>query len=379
MKTTKQKEGPRQLIASDISYLPDTLCNSGNWDLRPTSFQAREVWPLEVAQFNAGKGRYEVKYESGVTEDDVIVQSMIVCLLYRMEKGWGKARSFQALSIWSGKRANANDVDDDFPLDNLWEDEIQSLIREKKLGKNTLKHNDNFDNFPRLYGCSKGRRARRAGSFIGRVHIFAEQAAVQMALHLHRNVSKAYSFLSAVIVHMALQSNSEERGQLMYALADTLLHSARKESNNFPDVALRDIFPTRREQSTLLSAVSSGEAVDDDNHDIDHGDVKPVDNDNHDIDHGDVKPEAVFSISVIKTEDIDTDEEYSERSHDTDHSDVKPEAVVSISAIKTEDIDTGEEGSERSHVAVAVKTEEIDTDEERSIGGEEDENGGFEW
>lgn len=243
-KSTKQKETSRQLIASDISYLSEPLCKSGNWNINPCSFQSSELMPLDVAQFDRDSERYHVVHEdegSTITEDDVIVQAMVVSLLYRMEKGWGKARSCKALSIWSGKPANANDVDDDFPLDNLWHDEVQSLIRHKKLGKTTLGHNDNFDNFPRLYACSKDRWARRSDSYIGTVHIFAEQAAIQMALHLHENVSGDYALLAATIIHYALESDGDTGDSLMIALARSLLESARKESDNFPKMAYDDI------------------------------------------------------------------------------------------------------------------------------------------
>ncbi|KAL7530369.1 hypothetical protein ACHAWF_003352 [Thalassiosira exigua] len=248
-KSTKQKEGPRQLIASDISYLYDSLCRSGNWKLNPRSFESSEFMPLDTVRFDADRGRYEVEEGSTATNDDVIAQAMVVCLLYRMEKGWGKARSFQALSVWCGAPAKADDVDDDFPLENLWREEIQGLIRDKRLGKTTLGHNDNYDNFPRLYACSKGRWSRRSSSYLGQVHLFAEQAAVQMALHLHQNVSENYAILAACVINYVL-GNDEDRGGdrlLMYELSSTLLVSARKESDNFPKTAYDDILASGRQ------------------------------------------------------------------------------------------------------------------------------------
>lgn len=241
--------------------------------------------------------------------------------------GWGKARSFQALSIWSGKKANANDADDDFPLENLWEEEIKTLIGEKKLGKNTLAHNDNFDNFPRLYGCSKGRWARRATSFIGQVHVFAEQAAVQMALHLHQNVSAGYALLAAFIIHYALECNDEEGDALMYDLSDSLIRSSRKESDNFPKTAYTDIVASERGTGeTLPSVASSEETVGS---------------------HGAVKSEGVRNHIAVKSEGV----------------------VISPERMKDEDIDTDEEGTESGASKTQhVKTEDIDTDEEESWG-----------
>jgi len=185
---------------------------------------------------------------SGVTEDDVIAQSMIVYLLYRMEKGWGNQRSFQALSIWGGKPAKEDEAEDDpFPLENLWTNEIQELIASKKLGKTTLNHFDNFDAWPDLYDCcSDDRWARRSKSFLCQVHILAEQAAIQMAMYLHKHVSEDYAILAATIIHYALQDGLDEP-QLMTLLAKCLIQSARKESDNFPKIAFDHFVSAGRE------------------------------------------------------------------------------------------------------------------------------------
>ena len=243
LKSKKQKETPRQLIASEISYLHNILRGSeSNFaEVKQSSFKTGDMMPLDVAQFNKNKGRYEVKEGSDVSDDDVIIQSMLIFALYRMEKGWGRKRAFQALSIWSGKPAN-DDADNIFTLTNLWKDEIQKAIAEKKLGKNTLGHPDNFDNYPRFYGNSKGRWGRRSSSYVGQVHMFAEQATVQIALYLHENVSEQYALLASMIVHFAFHDDDK----LMYLIASRLIESARKESDCFPKTALDVIISSAR-------------------------------------------------------------------------------------------------------------------------------------
>ena len=234
-KSMKQKEKPRDMIGSDISHLGEVICESGNWnDVKRSSFKSSEMVPLDFVQFNEERGRYEVEEGSNITEDDMIIQAMVMFALYRMEKGWGRGRSWKALSVWSGKPAIDADI---FPLENLWKEEIQQTIDNKQLGKNTLGHFDNLDNFPRFYGCSKGRWSRRSSSYIGQVHIFAEQAAVQIALHLHKHVSREYALLASSIIHYAFYNDFD----LMSAISFSLEDSARKESECFPKTALDDL------------------------------------------------------------------------------------------------------------------------------------------
>ena len=245
-KTTKQKDIPRQKIGEDISRLHSTLCTSGNWDLNPDSFRLEEGLeerlPLDVVEWNAKTRRYQVPKGHSVTIDDVIVQAMVAVLLYRMEKGWGRERFFQALSVWTGPDKGVDDDDDDdftqtFPLENHWQEDIDLFIREKKLGKTTLSHSDSFCNFAQLYKCSRGKRKRRSEYILSQCHVLAEQAAVQMALHLQNENSREYSTLAALMVKFAIQDDET----IMRDLANSVVQSARKESNCFPKVAFNDL------------------------------------------------------------------------------------------------------------------------------------------
>jgi hypothetical protein len=83
---------------------------------------------------------------------------------------------------------------------------MQDWIACKKLGRTTLSHPDNLDEFPRLYRRSTGAWARRFKSMRNQVHILAEQAAIQMALHL----SDDYSVAAAQILHYALQERNDD-------------------------------------------------------------------------------------------------------------------------------------------------------------------------
>lgn len=165
-KSTKQKEVPRQKIAVDMRRLGPKLLEGGVWNLRPSSFRFSEALPLDDAHFDEGRRRYRPRAGSDATEDDVILQAIVVFALYRMERGWGKGRSFRALSVWGGRPApgDGGDDDGDFPLENLWKEEIRERIDGKRLGRNTLGHADNYDNFPRSTWGSAAPRNGAAGT-----------------------------------------------------------------------------------------------------------------------------------------------------------------------------------------------------------------------
>ncbi len=244
-RSEKQKEGPRQTLADDVFRLIDIAPSSKKdlWNVKLSSFKSNELIPLDFVEFDKDKNRYQVtSSEDNITEDDVILHAMVAFALYRMEKGWGQARSNKALSIWGGEPAN--DADDYlFPLVNLWEEEIRQCISAKKLGPTTLNHFDNFDAFPRFYlpETQRNRWKRRSTSYIGQVHIFAEQAAIQLALHLHENVSRDYAILASLIIFTALQDGDDTEEQLAFYL-NSLVDSSRKETDCFPKTALDDIF-----------------------------------------------------------------------------------------------------------------------------------------
>lgn len=240
--SSRQKEEPRKIIVEEISRLGEILSLNTHWSsVQFSSFKSGDILPLDFVQFNKRTGRYEVEEGSNVTEDDVIIQAMVIFALYRLEKGWGRERAIKALSVWRGKsKRGSYDADDIFPLQNLWKEDIQQAIAEEKLGKTTLSHPDSFDNFPRFYGTTQRNPwKRRSNTYKNQVHIYAEQAAVQMALHLHRHVSTDYSFLASTIIYYALQFYNDE--ELMICLSVSLLESARKESACYPKTALDDL------------------------------------------------------------------------------------------------------------------------------------------
>ena len=242
--SSTQKELPRMKIAQDISMLSKVLSMNSDWsDVQKSSFQTSDILPLDFVKFNEATGRYEVEEGSNVTEDDVIILAMVIFALYRMEKGWGRERGYAAFSLWRGKsKLKSYDADDIFPLNNLWKEEIETKLADQrdKFKKGHLAHPDYLDNFPRFYGYdSLDEWKRRSNTVKSQVHIYAEQATVQMALHLHRHVSTDYSFLASTIIHYALDFCNDE--ELMACLSVSLLESARKESAFYPRTALDDL------------------------------------------------------------------------------------------------------------------------------------------
>lgn len=105
-----------------------------------------------------------------------------------MEEGCGNTRGTNALSVWGGEPAGI--ADDNFPLENLWKEEMQQIIDAGKIGPRTMNHPDNFYHSPEfLLPFVRGTGwARYAEIFLGVLHIFAEQVTVQMTLHLHQNI-----------------------------------------------------------------------------------------------------------------------------------------------------------------------------------------------
>ena len=243
------KDRARLHTASFIANLGDTFQLGPSWTkLNEESFEdVDEETPIEKVKFNEVTRRYEVneganvRTRAGTAEHDAIAQAMVMILLYRMHKGWGQPRFLKSLSVWTGKPAKDDDYGNPFPLPNLWAKDIDAYIEEKKLGKTTLSHQDNFDNFPRLYGCSTSRWSRRSSSYIGQVHILAEQSAIQMALELPG--VENYVVLAAQIIHFALQEDGNEGTprSLMSHLALSLFRSARRQTDCFAKTALHDI------------------------------------------------------------------------------------------------------------------------------------------
>ena len=142
-----------------------------------------------MAQWNEETKRYTFKNiedeedDEEITEDDIILQAMMMLLLARMEQWWGQEKTVRQLSIWNhDKKPNESDCL------NLWESEIQDLIATKKLGKNSTNHQDNYCTFVQLYPVtSEARWNRRSDTFLGQLHMLAEQATVQWALAAERD------------------------------------------------------------------------------------------------------------------------------------------------------------------------------------------------
>ena len=116
------------------------------------------------------------------TIDDCILQSMVMLLLARLDNGWGTERMCRELSIWTNdKKPNLRN-----DLLNLWRQDMDEWISEKKLGKSTCGHHDNFDSFCHLFMFSCGkmddRWNRRSSAYLSKVHELAEQATIQWAL-----------------------------------------------------------------------------------------------------------------------------------------------------------------------------------------------------
>lgn len=245
------KDRARLKTASFIAHLADTFQRGPSWvELNDESFEdIDEETPIEKVTFNEVTRRYEVNEgtnasaRTGTAEHDAVAQAMVMILLYRMHKGWGQPRFLKSLSVWTGKPATDDDHGNPFPLPNLWAKDIDAYIKEKKLGETTLSHQDNFDNLPRMYGCSTSRWSRRSSSYISQVHILAEQSAIQMALELPGFDN--YATLASQIIHYALQEDDNEglrvEEQLMSHLALSLFRSARRQTDCFAKTALDDI------------------------------------------------------------------------------------------------------------------------------------------
>ena len=222
---------------------------SGHWDLNPKSFREAldEVSPpnpLAGVVFDPDTRRYVTTDDTAnAKEDDAIAQAMVVYLLHRLEKGWGNLRSFQALSVWMGKEPKDNDENnennDDFPLENLWKKDMELWIETKQLGKTTMAHPDNWDQFPRFYSdVSRAIWARRSNSMRSKLHELSEQACIRMAKHL----SDDYSILAAQFLDFCAARRRGLWGRRHGTPGgDSLYQSALKGTNNFPKTAFDDL------------------------------------------------------------------------------------------------------------------------------------------
>jgi hypothetical protein len=65
------------------------------------------VSPLQFAQWDEATKRY-TSCSSIVTEDDIILQAMMMLFLTQMEQGWGVEKVCRQLCIWKKKRNNPN-------------------------------------------------------------------------------------------------------------------------------------------------------------------------------------------------------------------------------------------------------------------------------
>lgn len=243
-----RKNQTRQHICNSFLGGIRSGLGSGNWDLNPKSFrhavddEESPPNPLAGVVFDPDTSRYVTtdtyaETHTSTKDDDAIAQAMVVYMLYRVEKGWGNLRSFQALSVWMGKEPKDDDDDDDFPLENLWKQDMESWITTKQLGKTTMAHPDNWDQFPRFYEDWSGIWARRSNSMRSKLHELSEQACIQMAQHL----SDDYSILAAQFLDYALRDEEDFGDDDMKGLADSLYQSALKGKDNFPKTAFDDL------------------------------------------------------------------------------------------------------------------------------------------
>jgi len=183
----------RKPILVVLSHLPRAIRRSC-WDLSE-SFWLGEVddddeeerggeFPIQSVRFDKKDRRYHSTSKL-FKDDDVILQAMVMMALWRFENTYGVQTMLQQLSLYNNSGSenqesnSASSTTTDLP--NLWEEEIQNLISNKKLGKTTLHHKDNYDSFQKLYATSEppSTWARRSKTFKSNVHVLAEQASIQ--------------------------------------------------------------------------------------------------------------------------------------------------------------------------------------------------------
>jgi hypothetical protein len=192
----------RKVCAMDFCSLADAISTKEIWACSNAFLTTVDVdnpayCPLDTVVFNKDTNRYETTEVSLLTEDDFILQALVMWNLYRMEQGWGIQKCLAQLSVWQGKTAATTERS---TLKNLWKKEATS----KFVGKG-LNHQDNFDTFRKYYHGTRGktyRWARRSNTMHSNVHMLAEQSTVQWALDLQQQGSTHYRELAAAVIRV---------------------------------------------------------------------------------------------------------------------------------------------------------------------------------
>ncbi|KAL3903767.1 MAG: hypothetical protein SGILL_010321 [Bacillariaceae sp.] len=193
--------------------------NSTKYKLDP--YNEDEDTPLDCVTFDEKTKRYKVSEASGFTEDDAILEALVMFFLFaRLKFGWGLKDACSQLSVWckkSGKRKREDDAENTLngsgnrnpnQLDNLWSEEMKTFGLEKQLS-----HQDNFDAIRTVFvnDASGGGWDRR--SFAGkkpskrsRLHELTEQAAIQWALQKKEKDTDRYMIIGpSMLIKMYCQ------------------------------------------------------------------------------------------------------------------------------------------------------------------------------
>lgn len=188
---------------------------------------------LDVVKWNESKLRYEVPTKSGYTNDDAILQAMVMLFIIgRMQYGWGLELTCRQLSTWCHPKKPSTNKDN---LLNLWQSEIEILVANKQLGKTTLNHHDNYCSIAHIYrsegftnhGGAKWQR--KSTSFLGKLHEISEQATIQWALS-QKDVDPYMSEVAIVIIKLLCQHKPQKQKQL----SSSSCSSSSEEENNTP-------------------------------------------------------------------------------------------------------------------------------------------------
>lgn len=165
-------------------------------------------------------------------------------MLARLEHGWGLQATFQQLSVWNWN-GKAKTIKADLP--NLWEGEIERLVKEKKLGRTTLAHQDNYDAIGHLYLGSGGelplngdRWMRRSKTMLNQLHVLAEQAAVQWAL-AHMEEDPHCATMAAGLMRIFQQVETHQELLELHDIMIQAANQAELESGTFSKILMEKL------------------------------------------------------------------------------------------------------------------------------------------
>lgn len=194
--------------------------------------------PLDVIQWNDALKEYEIDKSSSndFVIDDAILQAMVMFfVLGRLQHGWTQAETVRQLSIWPKHHPKPN-LTRLSSLHNLWGLEHKKLIRNKKIGKTTLNHVQNYTTICHLYYEEGwyGREARKTNTtHFGILHKLTEQSCIQWALD-QKEKEPLLSELAVVLIKLLFQCDYSQRKDVMAkanALSNILLSEAQKDDD----------------------------------------------------------------------------------------------------------------------------------------------------